>query len=379
MATDCERTYNERVRDSGLRRGGAARAAVLALMLACGGMRNCAVAQTLAAAPQQIVTVGASPVVTVQLRQGSVTIKTWDRPEIGIDAPDNVVVRHFNPPAVAAALRNGQITFLSRTVPSANGPVTLPVETFSLSSVPPGEHDGVDVRSTDAVPVDVQIEVPSTTALLVTRVARGKVTLQNYRTGTFAVEMRAGRLFMQNMGGNGYAEVVRGPIVAADSSFEQFRARTAVGNIFFERCTTKQIQVSSIGGTIVYDNGSFEPGLARFESQYGNVALGVGSGNVQIGAHSSSGKIFSNFDRRANVTGGATDAQATLGVGGPVVTATSSSGAVYLYDGSFVQHRDRVGGDWRPMNELMQRRTGIEHFAHMRRLPPSATSHPHHL
>ena len=356
MATDRGRTYNGAVHDCGFRLGRAARAAVLIFVLICGAMCDRAFAQSIAAQPQQLVTVGASPVLTVQVREGAVAIKTWDRPEIGISAPDSVVVRHFNPPAVATALRTGQITFLSRTVQTANGPATLPFEAFSLSSVPPGEHDGVDVRSNGIDPVNVEIDVPATTALIVTRVVRGIVRLQDYRSGTFAVEMHTGRLLLQNMGGSGYAEVVRGPIVTRDSSFDQFRARTAAGPIFFERCTTKQIQVSSINGTIVYDNGSFEPGLARFESQYGNVALGVGSGNVQIGAHSSSGKIFSNFDRRANVSGGATDTQAQLGTGGPVVTATSVSGAVFLYDGSYAQHRDRVSGDWHAMNEMMQRR-----------------------
>jgi hypothetical protein len=359
MARAFRCTYNGRVHGSGLRRCGTALGVALALILgAFGATRECAVAQSTGAQPQ-LVTVGASPVLTVQLRQGSVTIKTWDRPEISIDAPDTVEVRHFDPPAVARALRNGQISFLSRTANTPNGPVTLPVETFSLSSLPPGAHDGVDVRSTGPDPADVQIEVPANTALVVTRLLRGKVTLQNYRSGTFAVEMRAGMLFLQGMGGSGYAEVVRGPIVAADSSFAQFRARTAVGNIFFDRCTTKQIQVSSIGGSIVYDNGSFEPGLARFESQYGNVALGVGSGNAQIGAHSSSGRIFSNFDRRANVSGGATDAQASLGDGGPVITATSGSGAIFLYDGAFAAHRDRVGSQWQPVDKVIERREHI--------------------
>src|SRR5665213_2870012 len=45
----------------------------------------------------------------------------------------------------------------------------------------------------------------------------------------------------------------------------------------FERCRSKQIEATSVTGSIVYDGGAFDPGLARFESQSGNIALGVTS------------------------------------------------------------------------------------------------------
>ncbi|HEY8312667.1 MAG TPA: hypothetical protein VIG51_00720 [Candidatus Baltobacteraceae bacterium] len=338
--------YNHYVHHSALARKAAAGALALAFIL---------IAPAPAATPPQILSAGKAPVLNVQVRQGSVTITTWGRPEVGVSAPDGVDVRHYDAQQVAGTLRRGAISFVSRTVNSRDGAVTLPGETFSLASVSAGPHEGVDVRSTANTPVDIQISVPADTALVVTRIGRGKVTLQNYRGGTFAMSVHTGGIFLQRVGGNGYAQVVRGPIVAIDSSFDQLRARTAVGNVLFERCSTRQIQVSSIEGSIVYDNGSFAPGLARFESQRGNVAVGVGAGNAQIGAHSSSGKVYSNFDRRAGVTGNGTDTQATLGTGGPVVTASSQSGSVYLYDGSFAQHRKRVGNAWRPMARAIHR------------------------
>ncbi|HXO16585.1 MAG TPA: hypothetical protein VN909_00285, partial [Candidatus Dormibacteraeota bacterium] len=78
-------------------------------------------------------------------------------------------------------------------------------------------------------------------------------------------------------------------------------------------------------------------GLARFESEHGNVALGV-RGNAQIGAHSGAGHVISSFADDAQVRGDPTTKQATVGSGGPVVTATSRNGTVYLYSGSMSDH-----------------------------------------
>ncbi len=94
--------------------------------------------------------------------------------------------------------------------------------------------------------------------------------------------------------------------------------------MFFEHCAAAQIQASSLTGSIIYDNGTFTPGLAHFESQRGSVALGVANGNAQITAHSDSGRVFN-------------EAQGFVR-GGPVVTATSGSGAVLYYRGSLRQH-----------------------------------------
>ena len=70
----------------------------------------------------------------------------------------------------------------------------------------------------------------------------------------------------------------------------------------FRGCTSHQIEASSKYGSIVYDNGKFQPGLARFESDHGNVALGV-RGGAQIGAHSGSGHIVSTFHNGAPANG----------------------------------------------------------------------------
>jgi hypothetical protein len=142
---------------------------------------------------------------------------------------------------------------------------------------------------------------------------------------------------MNHVNGSGYAETLTGPVNASDSNFARLRVRTATGDMMFRGCTSHQIEATSTYGSITYDNGRFQPGLARFESVHGNVALGV-QGGAQIGAQTRSGHIVSSFRTEAQTRGNATTTQATVRGGGPVVTAITRNGSVYLYNGSVRAH-----------------------------------------
>jgi DUF4097 and DUF4098 domain-containing protein YvlB len=192
------------------------------------------------------------------------------------------------------------------------------------------------------------ITIPRGTAMVMAHLRAGHLNINNYR-GIFITHVRSAAITLNNVSGTGYVESLRGRIVATNSSFDRLRVRTATGNVLFQGCTSHQIQASSVYGSIVYDNGDFQPGLARFESEHGNVALGV-RGSAQIGAHSGSGHVVSSFQDDANVHGDPTTKQATVGGGGPVVTATSKNGSVYLYSGSINDHphvREELSGSTR--------------------------------
>ena len=178
--------------------------------------------------------------------------------------------------------------------------------------------------------------IPRGTALVTAHVGSGQLNLNGYH-GVFIAHVRDGGISLNHVDGSGYVEALRGPVNASNSSFNRLRVRTATGNMTFRGCTSHQIEASSKYGSIVYDNGKFQPGLARFESDHGNVALGV-RGGAQIGAHSGSGHIVSTFHNGAPANGNPNTAQETVRGGGPVVTAVSKSGSVYLYNGSVRSH-----------------------------------------
>jgi hypothetical protein len=289
---------------------------------------------------------GDAPVVRVMMRSGTLTIRTWNRSDVQVSSLQPVSARDFRPDAVARAL-TGSIGIFATSVFDPAGPITLPPEEFALPPLSSAPHQGIFVQALDA---DVMLTLPAGTALLLANVQRGGIDVQDYR-GTFTLLLHNGPMRLRNVSGTGFAQVARGPLMVFDSQFDRIRARTAIGNIVFQDCNARQIQVSSVGGTIVYDGGAFQPGLARFETVYGNVAIGIGR-DAQVGAHSSVGRIYS-IAGGSGVRAGQTDAQ--VGNGRAVVTASSSHGAIFLYNGT-LRSQQRLPAEWRPMAGFAQRR-----------------------
>jgi hypothetical protein len=213
--------------------------------------------------------------------------------------------------------------------------VVVAKETFVLPALASGRHDALVIRGAG----DTTITVPRGTAFILAHVRTGHLTLLNY-DGVFVTHVRNGDLALQHVGGTGFAQSLFGSITATNSNFTRLRARTVLGDMLFRGCSSRQIEATSTYGSVVYDNGQFQPGLARFESEHGNVAIGVqnDAGGVQIGAHSGSGRIVSNFADGTPVSGSASDTQASVRGGGPVVTTSTQDGSVYLYNGSMSAH-----------------------------------------
>lgn len=297
--------------------------------------------------------VAPAPVVRLQMRAGTLIVHMWNQSTVRISSTQTVNAQRFQPAAIQRALRGGDIPIFATTVQSPSGPVELPSEEFTVNSLSTGTHDGVNIFGGDNN-ATITLTVPNDTALLWASVGHGRIQMQDYRGGSFVTRVRNGSFDAQNVSGDAFIEVAHGQLQARDSSFDQVRARTAVGRILFQRVSARQIEVSSIHGNIVYDDGSFGPGVASFQSQKGDVALGI-NGGAQVSAHSAGGKILESFDRPAQLRGGDTDAQAVVNGGGPVVTATSQSGNVYLYNGSFAS-QPQLQRKWRPLSRAINRR-----------------------
>jgi hypothetical protein len=275
--------------------------------------------------------VGPSPVLNVNVGRGQVTIQTWDRPQVVIASDNPVDVRHLTPDEVDSRIPR-QMQMSSHRIQTEHGLVTLPAESFVLPELPGDQHDAIVARGEGRM----TITVPRGTAMVIAHLRAGRLSINNYH-GIFITHVRQAAIELNDVSGTGYVESLRGRIIATNSSFDRLRVRTATGNMLFQDCTSHEIQATSTYGSIVYDNGDFQPGLARFESEHGNVALGV-RGSAQIGAHSGAGHVISNLEDDAQVHGDPATKQATVGGGGPVVTATSKNGSVYLYNGSMNAH-----------------------------------------
>lgn len=189
---------------------------------------------------------------------------------------------------------------------------------------------------------------------------RGNLDVHDYRSGTFVGFSGGGRLSLSGAGGTAFVQTGRGQLSISDSSFDRLRARSLTGNMTFERCRVRQIEATSVNGSIVYDGGSFEPGIARFESMQGDIAVGT-SGAAQLDAHAAgAGKALTSFEHSARLAGRGGTQTAVVAGGGPVVTVTAQNGSVFLYDGSLRNRNQPLSPPWSaPLGALRRPADGV--------------------
>jgi hypothetical protein len=291
--------------------------------------------------------------------RSQVTIKGWDRPNVQFDTDDESVQVTRRPITFGTPQ-----TPLSVSIPLTNITVrdpatgttsrgTLPPEEFPYAAdFRPGVHDSV--RIVTAADSHVTVMVPASTALLDARIRGGEgiVSIDDYRGGTLFVVSGGGRMLLNDVMSAAFVQMLNGRLDVDDSSFDRLRARGNAATFVFEHDRARQIEVTTVSGSIVYDNGTFDPGLARFESASGSIGIGVAS-NAQVAARSGDGRVYTMWDRRTPVDQrGDGDASATIGGGGPVVNAVSGHGNVYLYDGTLAS-RQVLPPEWRPIRQAI--------------------------
>ncbi len=298
---------------------------LLSLFVLLGGAGTRAGAQYM-----QLPSTGA-PFILVQLRSGSATIRTWDRPTVGIVADPGVRYNHA-PPRIVASRMHQSVMLWSQTIQTPEGALTLAPEPFVLPPFAPGDHDAYVIRGEG----NVTLTVPQQAPLVVVNVRVGSVAISGFHGNAFVVHVNQGQVHLDDDSGTGAVQVNNGAFFASNSAFDRLRLRTGRGNIVMTNCHSRQIAVTSLTGSILYDSGTFENGIAHFESERGTVAIGV-DGSAEIEAHAGSGRILYR-PGEAQVQRSADDAQAIIDGGGPVITATTDAGAVIFYRGAIHDH-----------------------------------------
>jgi hypothetical protein len=332
-------------------------AAGLGALLAC-----CAVAAAPAAAGTTSLDVGDGAVVNVIVRGkgNEVAVHVWDRPAVQVDFGDEtapLVERHSVPFGTPRFPLSRQIPAMLYMQRDRDGQTAgaLPPEEFPYAGFRPGPHDTVMVDAPEGS--HLVVTVPASTGLLALRVGGGQTTIEGYRGANLFVIQGQGHVMLTGATTTAFVQMNYGTFFAADGTFDRIRVRGIAAHDVFENCRSKQIEASSVQGSIVYDRGSFDPGLARFETLTGNIALGV-TGSAQLTGRSQDGHVYTLFDRRTASTveqRGDGEATATVGSGGPLVNAISSRGNVFLYDGS-LQNRRAAGPQWKAVHEVFAAR-----------------------
>jgi hypothetical protein len=294
--------------------------------------------------------------------RSQVTIKAWDRPNVQFDTDDEsaqVTRRSINfgtvqtPLSVPIPLQNIAVR---DPVTGTTTRGTLPPEEFPYASdFRAGPHD--TVRIVTAADSHLTVMVPASTALLVARIrlGQGQIEVDDYHGGTLFVASPGGQTRLNDVMSATFAQQMNGRLEIFDSSFDRIRARTNNATVDFEHDRARQIEVTTVSGNIIYDDGTFDPGLARFESANGSIGLGVAT-NAQVAARSTDGHVYSMWDRRTPLAQqGDSDVSATVDGGGPVVNALTGRGNIYLYDGTLAS-RPVLPPEWRPIRQAQVQR-----------------------
>jgi hypothetical protein len=294
----------------------------------------------------------------VRGRANQITVRTWDRPSVQVEYADETapVVGHRT-----ATFGSGRMPVVQEVPPQLyalrdrdglpSGAGALAPEEFPYAGFRVGPHDVVRIDAPENS--RLVVTVPASTGILALRAVGAQTTIEGYRGANLFVLQNQGRVQLLNTSTTAFVQLNNGAVYAADSTFERLRVRGVTAHDVFERCHSKQIEATSVFGSIVYDGGAFDPGLARFESETGSIALGVTS-PVQLNGRSGEGHVYTMFDRRAGASveqHGDGEAVATVGGGGPLVSAISARGNVYLYDGTLLSRRTTTA-EWRTVHQL---------------------------
>jgi hypothetical protein len=321
--------------------------------------------------------VGDQALVQIVLPEADLSIKTWDRNTVKVEGPDAdavLVTRGLSP--VQSVVRIPALTVIEGETRADAVAATLQPEDFPIGVSAPGLHDAINIGpaapANPQLPPRVTVTIPATTRKLFVRVTHGLLALNDYH-GTSIIYTGNAAVTLTHVGGDAFVQANNAVVNMNDSNFNLLRARTNRAELIFERCHVRQIDATTLTGAIVYDNGTFEPGLAHFESDRGNIALGV-NGNAQLVAHSDPGRVFSTFPggHPEGITG---EERAQVGTGGLVVSASTGSGNVYLYDGALAgRHSDQSA--WRPVHQALNGKRAAERRAQAAARQPQTAPRP---
>lgn len=165
----------------------------------------------------------------------------------------------------------------------------------------------------------------------------GKVALRNI-TGGITASTFEGDVTVENSGGQISLETSTGNVVAYEVSPGQlgdtFKAKTNNGSITLQKVDHRQIEATSVSGSVIF-NGKFLPGgLYTMNTSNGSIKLSIpGDSSCKIIAYYGYGTFNSELPLKTeteNISQGGKSLVAKMGSGDATVNVTTSSGSIYF-------------------------------------------------
>lgn len=271
--------------------------------------------------------VDANVAIKLCVAEGSVKINGWNRNEVRVFVRNG---RHFKLNALERSPESGKTNWLwiehvaqARTAPSAE---CLAGESIEIDA-PIGSAFSLSGRA-------ARTSVDSVKKVKV-KIVEGVITLRNIPGGIEAYTSQ-GDVFVENSGGAISVESTTGNIVAVEVTPGQIgdllKAKTNGGSISLQRVEHRQIEASSISGSVLFDGKFLTGGIYNFRTSNGSIKLSI---PVKSSCTLKATYGFGTFESEIpltiiteNATPQAKIVVAKIGAGGAAVSLTTTRGSI---------------------------------------------------
>ena len=167
------------------------------------------------------------------------------------------------------------------------------------------------------------------------KIVEGVITLRNIKGGINAYTSQ-GDVIVENSGGSIALESTTGNIVAVEVNPGQIgdllRAKTNGGSISLQRVEHRQIEASSISGSVMFDGKFLSGGIYNFRTSNGSIKLAIPvNSSCTFNATYGFGTFVSDIPLKIvteNITPQAKVVVARIGAGDAAVTLTTTRGSI---------------------------------------------------
>ncbi|MGH9948869.1 MAG: DUF4097 family beta strand repeat-containing protein [Pyrinomonadaceae bacterium] len=199
----------------------------------------------------------------------------------------------------------------------------------------------------------IEIDVPMKTSLNLTgraaetvidsvkkvsiKIIEGDISVRNISEGISAATYQ-GDLIVENSGGSISAETTTGNILAYGVTPGQigdlFKAKTGSGNVSIQQAEHRQIEASSISGSVNFDGKFLSGGLYNFKTSNGSIRMQIPArSSCTIKASYGFGTFNSEIPLKyvyENVSPAGKNFQATVGSGDANINLTTNTGSILI-------------------------------------------------
>lgn len=258
---------------------------------------------------------------------GDIQINGWRRNEVRVFVKDG---RKFKLKPLEKSSENGQVNWLwiGNVMEGRPGPTSecLAGESIEIDA-PVGSNFDLSGRAT-------RTSIDSVKKVKV-KIVEGMITLRNISGGINAYTSQ-GDVIVENSGGAISVESTTGNIVAVEVSPGQIgdllKAKTNGGSISLQRVEHRQIEASSISGSLLFDGKFLSGGIYNFRTSNGSIKLAIpATSSCTLNATYGFGTFESEIPLKIiteNITPLAKIIVAKIGDGDAAVTLTTTRGSI---------------------------------------------------